>query len=133
MKNAFNFLALLVGIALCTVQYVAYAGELYEQVDPSELSFTIKDFYYDAIVDSPGVAKPIGREVGEFFCEGHKLELKSKQFEDGFIVTVDYGKIKIQFSSSLSGSSFALWLTHEQKKALKALKSKLKKAKHRFA
>lgn len=94
--------------------------EEYERVEPSDLSFAINDFHYDALVDSSGYATPIGGKVGEFLCEGQKLELNSEEFENGFIVTKDYGKIKIRFDSSLTGSpSFLLWLTPKHKVALK--------------
>ena len=102
-------------------QPAAGQSEDYVEVDPSELAFSIRDFYCDGVVSSEGT-KPIGGEVGEVTCEGKALELVSKQFDDGFIVTKEYGKIKVCFSSSLSGESFSVWLTPPQREALLSLK-----------
>jgi len=90
----------------------------YEIVGPSELSFSIKDFYHKCVIDKDG-GKPVGGEIGELICNGQSIELANHRFEDGFISTRDYGRIKIRFSASLSeGSSFSIWLTAGQKEAL---------------
>jgi len=94
----------------------------YQLVDPSELMFSIRDFYYEGVSTDEGT-KPTGGEVGKLICEGHEIELQSPEFEGGFIVTKNYGKIKIRFGSSVSGAtSFAIWLTPEQKSKFKELK-----------
>lgn len=99
--------------------------EKYELVSPSELTFGVEDFYYDGIVESGGMMKPTGGEIGKFTCEGRMLVLESNRFQDGFILTRDYDKIKIRFSSSLfGGTSFSIWLTPKQKTALMELKSR---------
>lgn len=96
--------------------------EVYEVVDPAELAFSIEDFYYDGVVTEEGM-QPTGGEVGTFTCEGQVLELETPEFVDGFIVTKDYGKIKILFTTSLSGGSFSVSLKPSQKEALTALKA----------
>ncbi len=96
--------------------------EEYVEVDPSELAFSMEDFYYEGMVTSEGM-EPTGGEVGKFLCEGQALELASNEFIDGFIVTKEYGKVKILFTTHISGSSFSVWLTPTQKKAMLSLKT----------
>ena len=110
----------LFAISICFASKVDASGqeEKYEQVDPQVLSFTIKDFFHKSIIGKDG-SKPIGGEVGELTCNRKKIELLIHKFEDGYILTKKYGKIKIRFSSSLTGKSFTIWLTPSQKKALK--------------
>jgi hypothetical protein len=99
-------------------------ADKYEPADPSELSFSIKDMNYRT---GPDGETPTSGNVGHFICEGHELQLAKQEFEDGFIVTKDYGKIKIRFSRSLFSSGFSVWLTAKQKEALKPLKDTIKK------
>ena len=94
----------------------------YEPIDPSELAFELRGYYMRGIVGSDGTVPSGGFD--EFLCEGQTLELESNEFQDGFILTKDYGKIKIRFSNSIHGDGFSIWLTAKQKAALKkALKS----------
>lgn len=96
----------------------------YQPVDPGELSFELKGFYSRSVVGEGGIPKTVGGEVEELICEGKKIELVSNKFDGEFLETKQYGKIKIQFSSSLTSSGFSLWLTPKQKEALiKAFKS----------
>jgi hypothetical protein len=103
-------------------ELAAGQSEDYVKVDLSELAFSFRCFGHQ-VVPAPEGAKPIGGEVEEFTCEGRTLELASKHFEDGFIVTKEYGKIKVRFSFSPQGESFSLWLTPTQRKALLSLKN----------
>jgi hypothetical protein len=92
--------------------------EAYEFVPPKELAFEVQDFYYNGAVAADGV-KPNGGEVGKLLCAGKAVELASPEFEDGYIVTKDFGKIKVRFSSSLTSEGFAVFLTPTQKGALR--------------
>lgn len=109
--------------------------EMYELVNPSELSFSYrqyqtvgsyKDEYYHGGEVGSVVGIPMGL-VGELSCEGKILELANKEFtDDGFILTKEYGKIKFRTSTSLiSKPSFNIWLTPSQKKAFKEIKKKI--------
>jgi len=109
-----------INIFLSGQVYASGGEEKYEQVDPMELSFSIKDFSHRSVIDEDG-GKPIGGNIGELTCSGKKIELISHEFEDGYILTKKYGKIKIRFSTSLTGEGFSLWITPSQKQALKEL------------
>lgn len=95
----------------------------YLEVNPTELSFEIRDYNYDGTIVSGGGVKPINGNIGQFLCEGVPLALKSSKFEDGFVVTQNYGKIKVIFGASLYGESYAIYLTSDQKEALSSLKN----------
>jgi len=95
-----------------------FNDEDYNFVAPSELAFTLKDFHYDAAVGEGGTAKPIGGKIGTLLCNDKVIDLENNEFENGFITTKEYGKIKILFSSSLTETGMAIYLTNIQKKAL---------------
>jgi len=90
----------------------------YHFVPPSELEFSIEDMHYNAMVGESGTAVPVGGEIGKLLCNGKPIELASKEFDDGHIVTKDFGRVKILFSSSLTQSGMAIYLTNKQKKAI---------------
>lgn len=117
-------------LILVTLTVLAKAGdnENYKYIAPSELSFGLSDFSYTIAISLKGPipVEPISGEITTFSCGGHKIELDSNKVENGFIVTKDYGKIKIRVGPSDYGH-FSIWLTPTQKKALKALVSKEKK------
>ena len=64
--------------------------------------------------DGPGSIK-------SFSCWGHEIELVSDQFEDGFICTKQYGKIKIKPNPDFT---FRMEMKPSQKAALMKLKDK---------
>ena len=101
--------------------------EQYQEVDPKELSFTIKDYHHRCVLDEDG-GKPIEGEIGTLICDGKSVELLSNKFEDGYIITKEFGKIKIRFSASLMRTGFSIWLTPSQKNALKEFTLRKKKA-----
>lgn len=90
----------------------------YKFVPPSELEFTIEDFNYEAMVGKGGTAVPIGGNIGKLLCNGKEIELANTEFEDGFIVTKDFGRIQVLFSSSLTRTGMEIRLTDKQKKDL---------------
>jgi hypothetical protein len=89
----------------------------YRPVDPAELSFELKGVYTRSAIKN-GIAQTVGGAVEELICEGKKVELVRNEFDGEFLETKQYGKIKIQFSSSLTSSGFSVWLTPQQKEAL---------------
>jgi len=94
----------------------------YELVEPQVLRFSLKGHKYESETTEEGI-KPTGGTVGAFSCEGQKIELASDKFEDGFIVTKYYGKIKIRFSQGMMGTFPNIFLTPGQKGALAALRT----------
>ncbi len=100
----------------------APAGDNYQMLGPYDVSCGITNFSYDGVLENSRMVKPVSGKVGLFLCEDQKIELASPNFEDGFILTRDYGKIKVRFGMSLSGTTFTLWMTPEQKKALMKLR-----------
>lgn len=92
------------------------------EVKPSELSFEFRNYNYEGSIVAGGGVKPIGGNIGQFLCEGVSLALKSSKFENGFVITQDYGKIKVIFGTSLYGESFSIYLKEDQKEALISLK-----------
>ena len=98
------------------------AGDNYQMLGPQDVRCGITHFTYDGVMDGPRWVKPMSGKVGLFLCENQKIELASPNFEDGFILTRDYGKVKVRFGMSLSGTTFTLWMTPEQRKALLKLR-----------
>ena len=96
----------------------APAGDNYQMLGPRDVRCGITNFTYDGVLEGSRMVKPISGKVGLFLCEKQKIALASPNFEDGFILTRDYGKIKVRFGMSLSGTLFTLWMTPEQKEAL---------------
>jgi len=93
------------------------AEEEYELVQPDELALEIREFYYDGVVASDGV-KPTEGEIGQLLCGVKPIELSQSEFVDGHIVTKDFGRIRVRFSSSLTSGGFAVFLKPSQKSAL---------------
>ncbi|MCY3023193.1 MAG: hypothetical protein NTW87_29805 [Planctomycetota bacterium] len=94
----------------------------YEMIEPQALKFRMQgqaDYGNDR--DDDGI-KPNAGKVGTFTCEGTKLELANEQFVDGFIVTKDYGKVKIRFTTTMIGTVLSVYLTPEQKARLLMLR-----------
>ncbi len=100
----------------------APAEDNYQILGPRDVSCGITNFSYDGVMEGQRMVKPMSGKVGLFFCEKQKIELASPNFEDGFILTRDYGKVKVRFGMSLSGTLFTLWMTPEQKTALMKLR-----------
>lgn len=100
------------------------AEEKYEQVNPSELSI-------DFQVDIPGavrwdadgnITEFGGGKVTRFTIGGKSIELISNDLlleeNEVFIVTKDYGKVKVTFNSNFT---ISLWLKPSQKAKLMEL------------
>ncbi|HHH48320.1 MAG TPA: hypothetical protein ENK51_05470 [Gammaproteobacteria bacterium] len=117
-RRFFLFITLLVG----GVTMAAAAEDDYQLLGPQDVRCGITNFTYDGVLDGPRLVKPMSGKVGLFLCENQKIELASPDFEDGFILTRDYGKIKVRFAMSLSGTTFTLWMTPEQRKAMLKLR-----------
>ena len=94
----------------------------YQPLGYSDVRCGITDFSFDGELEGSRMIKPTSGKVGRFICEDQKIELASPNFEDGFILTRDYGKVKVRFGMSLSGTTFTIWMTPEQKKALMKLR-----------
>ena len=115
-------------VTLCTFPLLAgqataaAAADDYQPLGYGDVRCGIANFTYDGVMDGPRMVKPISGRVGLFMCENQKIELASPNFEDGFILTKDYGKVKVRFGMSLSGTTFSIWMTPEQKKALLKLR-----------
>ncbi len=113
LLTSFFLASLTSGLAIA-----APAGDNYQILGPRDVSCGITNFSYDGVMEGQRMVKPMSGKVGLFFCEKQKIELASPDFEDGFILTRDYGKVKVRFGMSLSGTLFTLWMTPEQKAAL---------------
>lgn len=77
---------------------------------PAEYNFMMKRVYYTT--DTKG--RPTGGKIGELVCNGHSISLKSHAFENGFIATEKFGKIKVQVSHNVFGGGFSLYMTKSQ-------------------
>lgn len=88
----------------------------YQLIDVTSARFRLVGQKYDANSErtDEGI-KPNGGTVGTFSCGGNKIELASDKFENGFIVTKEYGKIKIRFTEGMAGTLLSVFLTAEQK------------------
>jgi len=93
------------------------AGEVYEELDPSEISCGVKGAVFTKSHTADGY-RFVGVSVEKLICEGQEIPLVSREFDGGFLITRDYGKIKIMFGEDTLTPSFSIWVTPEQKKAL---------------
>ena len=121
-------------IAALTFPNKVIAGDDYRLVDSTELSFSWKlkdDIMVKGIVTeyvhptfgSRLYLKPLEATVVSFLCEGKTIELANAEVVDGFISTVEYGKIKVGSINSPS-PTLIVWLTKHQKEKLHSLKKK---------
>ena len=101
------------------------SGE-YKPVHFTEIACAFKDVSYRGTVGEEGATVPSGGEIGEFRCalgsstdRTKVVELAANEFNDGFIETKQFGKIKVLFRPSLTGSDeYVIFMTDEQKDAL---------------
>ena len=93
------------------------AGEIYEELDPSELSCGVKGASYTKASTAAGY-RFIGLSVEKLICEGQEIDLLSRKFDGDFLTTRDYGKIKIMLGENTLTPSCSRWLTSNEKKAL---------------
>ena len=109
-----------------SLQYISFVfaeeKEVYEKINPSEFSFNFYGSMKRLHVDSAGNVLDVEGEVDELSLSGNKLALESKALtkigNDVFIITKDYGKIKVTFNSN---GQAKIWLTPKQKKMFKKL------------
>lgn len=94
------------------------SGE-YTVLDLEELQCSLENYDYEAVIGEGGEAVLTGGNIGRFLCADKEIPLRKNDFEEGFIVTRDFGRIKIAGSSSLLNSGFALYVTDRQREALK--------------
>lgn len=105
-------------LTACGAEIAAPIEEKYEQVNPSELSMDFQADIPGAIRwDADGnVTEFGGGKVTRFTVGGKPIELVSDDLllEGGevFIVTKEYGKIKMTFNSNFT---ISLWLKPSQK------------------
>jgi hypothetical protein len=111
-------------VAPATPAAPAAADGNYELVDSVTLQFRIRGQQYEGSTRDDDGIKPNGGRVGDFSCEGQKIELTSDKFEDGFIATKQYGKIKVRFTPTMLGEVLNVFVTPAQKQMLLRLKGK---------
>jgi len=127
--NLFSFTLLI--LATLIFPNSILAGEDYQLVDPSELSFSWKlknDILESGIVEeynhpsfgSRLYTKPLQATIVAFTCEGQAIELTNNQVEDGFISTVKFGKVKVGIINSPS-PTLIVWLTKQQNMKIHSL------------
>jgi hypothetical protein len=115
-----------IGIMVFTgfLSWQVMAGEVYEELDPSQISCGVKGASFTKSYTADGYEFK-GVSVEKLICEGQEIALVRKKFDGDFLSTKDYGKIKITFGRDTLTPSFSMWVTVEQKEALlTTLKSK---------
>ena len=103
----------------------AIAEQEYKPVHPPEIACAFKDYNYEGVVAEGGAVKPVGGSIGEFHCglgldaDSKKIDLAVNAFEDGGVVTEDFGIVQVRFSSSLTSDGYMLMMTDEQKEKIR--------------
>jgi len=96
--------------------------EKYEEVDPSELNIVFEGSLQSFEMDSAGNVIAVEGTVTRITVGGKSIALSSNKIlledKEAFIVTRDYGKIKVTFDSF---GRVILWLKPSQKEKLKEL------------
>jgi hypothetical protein len=111
-------------LTACGAPIAIPVEEKYEQVNPSELSIDFQADIPGAVRwDADGnITEFGGGKVTRFTVGGKPIELVSDDLllegKEVFIVTKDYGKIKVTFNSSFT---ISLWLKPSQKAKLMEL------------
>ena len=90
------------------------------KLDPSEVSCILKAASYLRIITSAGYELTLD-DVEGLVCEGQSIDLESPPVKGAFLLTKDYGRIKLEFSGGFS-TNFSLWVTPKQREALMSLK-----------
>lgn len=125
--NRFNWLivaALLLG-GLCVACQQASSPDAaidagdYKPLDPEELQCALQGFSYEVEIGEGGKPLPPRGHIGRFFCAEKEIPLLKNEVDRGFIVTRDFGKIKMEASASVTRSEIYLFVTDRQLKALK--------------
>jgi len=117
MSRRSTLLSLAIIIVVCFLSLRVMAGEIYEELDPSEISCGVKGASFTKS-NTAGGYRFEGVSVEKLICEGQEIPLVSRNFHGDFLITRDYGKIKIMFGEDTLTPSFSIWVTPEQKKAL---------------
>ena len=117
MSRLHALLSLAAMTIACLFSLHALAGDIYEELDPSEISCGVKGASYTKSNTAAGY-RFIGLSVEKLICEGQEIDLTSRRFDGDFLTTRDYGKIKIMLGENTLTPSFSIWLTPDQKKAL---------------
>lgn len=105
-------------LAGCGASATPLVEEKYEQVDPSELQMDFQaDIPGEVRWDAEGNVTAFGGgKVTRFTVGGKSIELASDDLlledKEVFIVTKDYGRIKVTFNSNFT---ISLWLKPSQK------------------
>ena len=101
------------------------AKEIYEKVNPKELRFQYIGKAKGIALLRDGNYKVTGGIVTKFSLEGIDIPLQTPNLtEDAFIVTKDFGNVKVTFDSLLRAT---IWLTPKQKRAFKQFAKKVRK------
>jgi hypothetical protein len=117
-KFPFVVMITIIFLTACGAPIAAPVEEKYEQVDPLELSMDFQADIPGAIRwDADGnITEFGGGKVTRFTVGGKPIELVSDDLllegEEVFIVTKEYGKIKVTFNSNFT---ISLWLKPSQK------------------
>ena len=126
MSRLLTLLSVGIMVVACFLSWQVMAGEIYKELDPSEISCGVKGASFSKSYTADGYEFK-GVSVEKLICEGQEIALARKKFDGDFLSTRDYGKIKITFGRDTLTPSFSMWVTVEQKEALlKALKQKIR-------
>ena len=117
MSRLSTLLSLAIIVVACFLSLRVMAGEIYEELDPSEISCGVKGASFTKSNTADGYRFE-GVSVEKLICEGQEIPLLSRKFDGDFLITRDYGKIKIMFGEDTLTPSFSIWVKPEQKKAL---------------
>ena len=96
---------MLVTVPVLVAMSAANADE-YKDIDPKEISCSMKGYHYEGEVVKGGYVKPTGGGIKSFECKlpGQSttkiIPLKKDKFIDGGLQTQEFGLIKVLFSQT---------------------------------
>ena len=93
------------------------------KLDPSDVSCKLEGASFLRTITSDGYKVQVD-DVKGLLCEGQSIDLERPSAKGDFLLTKDYGRIKLEFGGGTFSPTVSLWVTAKQREALMGLKKR---------